>query len=306
MSETTGNRRHKDSLFRVIFKEKQALLSLYNAINQSDYQNPEELEVTTIEDILYMGMKNDVSFLIDSYINLYEAQSTWNPNMPLRGLFYFSRLYAGYVSSKKLDIYSSTQLKLPTPQYIVFYNGTREEDERTELRLSSSYIKSGKGNCLECVATVLNINYGHNEPLMQSCRLLYEYSYLVRKIREFVSHGQTLESAIDMAVADCIENGILEEFLLKHRAEVKMMILSEYNEELHLKNEREIAREEGIRLGKEAGRKAGLEAGILHGENRLNALYQHLIHDNRFDDLKRVPTDRDFQEKLMVEYNINI
>jgi hypothetical protein len=77
MGETTGNRRHKDSLFRAIFKEKQALLSLYNAINQSDYQNPEELEVTTIEDILYMGMKNDVSFLIDSYMNLYEAQSTW-------------------------------------------------------------------------------------------------------------------------------------------------------------------------------------------------------------------------------------
>jgi hypothetical protein len=221
-------------------------------------------------------------------------------------LFYFSRLYAGYVSSKELDIYSSTQLKLPTPQYIVFYNGTREEEERTELKLSSSYIKGGKGNCLECVATVLNINYSHNEPLMHNCRLLYEYSYLVGKIRESVSQGQTLESAIDMAVADCIENGILEEFLLKHRAEVKMMILSEYNEELHLKNEREIAREEGIRLGKEVGRKAGLEAGILHGENRLNTLYQHLIHDNRFDDLKRVPTDRDFQEKLMVEYNINI
>jgi hypothetical protein len=214
--------------------------------------------------------------------------------MPLRGLFYFSRLYAGYVSSKKLDIYSSTQLKLPTPQYIVFYNGTREEEERTELKLSSSYIKSGKGNCLECVATVLNINYGHNEPLMQSCRLLYEYSYLVGKIRESVSQGQTLESAIDMAVADCIENGILEEFLLKHRAEVKMMILSEYNEELHLKNEREIAREEGIQLGWK------------NCENRLNTLYQHLINDNRFDDLKRVPTDRAFQEKLMVEYNINI
>jgi hypothetical protein len=103
-----------------------------------------------------------------------------------------------------------------------------------------------------------------------------------------------LESAIDMAVADCIENGILEEFLLKHRAEVKMMILSEYNEELHLKNEREIAREEGIQLGWK------------NCENRLNTLYQHLINDNRFDDLKRVPTDRAFQEKLMVEYNINI
>jgi hypothetical protein len=140
------------------------------------------------------------------------------------------------------------------------------------------------GEETKCVATVLNINYGHNEPLMQSCRLLYEYSYLVGKIREFVSQGQTLESAIDMAVADSIANGILEEFLLKHRAEVKMMILSEYNEELHLKNEREIAREEGIR--------------------QLNTLYQQLLDDKRFDDLKRVPTDRAFQEKLMVEYNI--
>jgi hypothetical protein len=255
MTEATGNRKYKDSLFRTIFKDKETLLSLYNAINQSDYTDPEALEITTIDDILYMGMKNDVSFLIDSYMNLYEAQSSWNANMPLRGLFYFSRLYAGYVASRKLDIYSSTLLKLPTPRYIVFYNGTRKEEERTELRLSSSYIKQIESeNCLECVATVLNINYGNNDDLMKNCRKLYEYSYLTGKIREYVSLGQTLESAIDMAVDECVTNGILEAFLLKHRAEVKMMILSEYDEELHWKNEREIAREEGREEGKEEGR----------------------------------------------------
>jgi hypothetical protein len=243
-----------------------------------------------------MGMKNDVSFLIDFCMNLYEAQATWNPNMPLRGLFYFARLYAGYVATRKLDIYSSTQLKLPTPQYVVFYNGTADAEERTELRLSSSYIKDVAAPCLECVATVLNINHGHNESLMQSCRQLYEYSYLVNEIRANAAPDQTLEAAIDKAVTTCIANGILEEFLLRHRAEVKMMILSEYDEELHWKNERAIAREEGMIQGK--------KEGIIHGSNLINSLNQCLIRDGRVEDFKRSLMDMAFQKKLLDEYAI--
>ena len=88
MKTTAIQRTYKDSLFRMIFREKKELLSLYNALNHSDYQNPEELTINTVENVLYMGMKNDVSFLIEEYLNLYEAQSTWNPNMPLRDVFY--------------------------------------------------------------------------------------------------------------------------------------------------------------------------------------------------------------------------
>ena len=118
-------RNYKDSLFRMVFREKKELLSLYNAINGTAYEDPEELIVTTIEDVLYMGRKNDISFLIKDVMNLYEHQSSVNPNMPLRGLIYISMLYQGYIEQNNLDIYSSTQLKLPAPKYLVFYNGTK-------------------------------------------------------------------------------------------------------------------------------------------------------------------------------------
>ncbi|MCI8745248.1 MAG: hypothetical protein HFI25_06185, partial [Lachnospiraceae bacterium] len=90
------NRKYKDVLFRFIFRDKKDLLSLYNAINGTDYKNPEELEINTLENVIYMKMKNDLSFLVGASMNLYEHQSTWNPNMPLRGLFYFAELYERY------------------------------------------------------------------------------------------------------------------------------------------------------------------------------------------------------------------
>ena len=233
MSENSAKRSYKDSLFRMVFREKKELLSLYNAINGTCYEDPEKLIVTTIEDVLYMGRKNDVSFLIQDILNLYEHQSSWNPNMPLRGLFYISMLYQGYVKQNDLDIYSGVLLKLPTPRYVVFYNGTRNEPDRVEMRLSDSFIKRDDSHCLECTALALNINYGHNKELMKACRKLYEYACLVEKVREYLSQGLKLEPAVDKAVQYCIEADILKEFLLKHRAEVKQVILTEYDEKRH-------------------------------------------------------------------------
>ena len=113
------NRKHKDSLFKIAFREKENLLELYNAINDSDYDNPEELTIYTMEDVVFMGIKNDISFLIGEMMNLYEHQSTENPNMPIRGLMYFAENYESYIARNDVDIYSSTLQKLPFPQYYV-------------------------------------------------------------------------------------------------------------------------------------------------------------------------------------------
>ena len=245
-------RNYKDSLFRMVFREKKELLSLYNAINGTAYEDPEELIVTTIEDVLYMGRKNDISFLIKDVMNLYEHQSSVNPNMPLRGLIYISMLYQGYIEQNNLDIYSSTLLKLPTPKYLVFYNGTKAEPDRQELRLSDSFIKREEQPDLECRAVVLNINYGHNKKLMEACRKLYEYSRFVETIRGYLNTGMKLGAAMDQAIEDCIRFDILKEFLLKHRGEVKQVILTEYNQERHartlLEEGRKQGREENARL----------------------------------------------------------
>ena len=133
------NREYKSNLFAWIFSDREAALSLYNSMNGTFYSDPDALEFTTLENVIYMGMKNDVSFLVGSDMNLYEHQSTWNPNMPLRGLFYFAEVYKGYVASRNLDIYSSAKLRIPAPKYVIFYNGTKEEPESMELRLSELY-----------------------------------------------------------------------------------------------------------------------------------------------------------------------
>lgn len=251
----------------MIFGNRKAALELYNAINHSNYQNPEQLVITTIEGAIYMGVKNDLSFLIDSVMNLYEAQSTRNPNMPLRGLIYFARVYQGYVEKRELDIYSGSRIKIPLPQYIVFYNGLQEEPDRREYRLSDAFERKQDSYCLECVATVLNINTGHNRQLMENCSLLWQYAFFVSKVRLYLErYPENLEGAVDMAVEECIEEDILADFLKKQRGEVKDVILTEYNAERHIRNEKKLSYEEGVKEGIEKGLEQGIKAFIAEKE----------------------------------------
>lgn len=102
------NRKYKDRLFQRVFEDKKDLLDLYNAINDTNYSNPDDLEITTLEDVIFMSMKNDKSFIISSTMNLYEHQSTINPNMPIRGLLYFAELYDEYIKLHDLDVYGAS------------------------------------------------------------------------------------------------------------------------------------------------------------------------------------------------------
>lgn len=248
------NKKYKDRIFRLVFREKKELLELYNAVNNSDYTNPEELEITTIEDALYLGIKNDLSFIIGDEMNLYEHQSTFSPNLPLRGVFYFSSLYRAYIEPVKNKLYVDSKMMIPYPQYIVFYNGTKKEPERQELKLSELFIRNEKDKkdsdpALECTAIVLNINFGQNKALMEKCRTLKEYAQFVAVIRSYIAEGLGLKSAVEKAVDECIEKGILSDILRKNRAEVINMFLAEYDEEEF----RQFLKEESWKEGREAG-----------------------------------------------------
>ena len=284
-NKPTHNRQYKDRLWRMIFNNKEDLLQLYNAINHTDYQNPDDLEVNTLEDVLYLSMKNDVSFLVGGTMNLYEHQSTFNPNMPLRGVFYFSRVYEGYVADNNLMIYHEKRVRLPKPKYIVFYNGTKNQPDSMELRLSDCFENTdNEAPCLECTATMLNINYGHNQELMKHCRKLEEYSIFVQCVREYIQSEPSVEDALEKAIDTCIHQDVLADFLKKHRAEVTNMILTTYDKDLYEKTLKEDAREEG------------LESGIL--------LAKYLFNDNRSKDLERASKDIEYQKKLLKEYGI--
>ena len=254
------NRKYKDRLFRFIFNDKENLLQLYNAINDSHYSNPDDLVITTIDDVVYMGMKNDLSFIIDDIMSLYEHQSTHSPNLPLRGLFYFSAMYRNYIEPMKQKLYTDSPLRIHFPVYLVFYNGSMEEPERKEIPLSDLFIQNGKGlqPALECTALLLNINVGHNQELMEKCRILKEYAQFIHTIRSKISVGLPFQEAVETAVEDCISQNILSEILRKNKAEVIDMILTEYDE-----NEfREFLKEDSWKKGHEAGVQDGIKTGI--------------------------------------------
>ncbi len=220
---------YKDTVFRMIYRKKEELLSLYNAVNGTHYTDVADLEITTLENAVYMNMKNDVSCIIDMRMNLYEHQSTVNPNMPLRNLFYIARLYEKLLV--KRDLYSKTKVVIPAPKFFVFYNGKEPQPDKRILKLSDSY-GTKAGSDLELIVTQYNINIGYNNELMKKCKTLAEYAIFVEMIRNnCVSY--TLEEAVTKAVNECIAEGVLEDFLRKNKAEVIQMSIFEYDEELH-------------------------------------------------------------------------
>ena len=242
----SANRNYKDTVFRMLFSDKKNLLSLYNAVNSRDYTNPDDLEIVTLENAIYMGMKNDLAFIIDTNLYLYEHQSTYNPNMPLRDLFYISNEYQKLLDKKSL--YSSSLQKIPAPNFIELYNGTDTLSDFSEHRLSSAFENLSGEPKLELIVTVLNINEGHNALLMEHCQTLKEYSQYVAKVRKYAA-GMPLDQAVEYAVDECIKENILADFLRKNRAEVISMSIFEYDKEEEEKKLRKAEYEAGIQKG---------------------------------------------------------
>ncbi len=276
-------RNYKDTVFRMLFSDKRELLQLYNAVNDTRYENPEELIVTTLENAVYMSVKNDISCVVDMKLNLYEHQSTVNPNIPLRDLDYVSRTYSRLY--KDMDIYSARVIRLPNPKFIVFYNGEDVQPAVRKLRLSDVFVHEEENPSLELVVTQININKGYNEELLEKCETLKEYVQYVERVREY-QREQSLEEAVNRAVEECIREGILSDFLKRNKAEVISMSIFEYDEKLHEKTLLEIGREEGMQ--------EGLQQGIQQGIQQTVSVLKSLDH-----------TDEVIIQKLMETYHMS-
>ena len=232
------NDEHKDRVFKYLFgnpANREWTLALYNAVNGSNYDNADEIQYNTIEDAVYLGMRNDVSFIIVNELHLWEHQSTYNPNMPMRFLLYAAKLYEKYIAGSDYYPYSSVLQPAPRPKCVCFYNGTGNQPEHTILRLSEAF--GGEGD-IEVLVTMLNINYGKNRELMAVCEPLSEYAWLVEAIRRNQKIMRNLEAAIDAAIDEMPDEFVIKRFLLQNKAEVKGMFLTEYDQEKVLSQER--------------------------------------------------------------------
>ena len=305
-SNIAVNWNYKDTVFPMLFSDKKNLLSLYNAVNGRSYTNPDELEIVTLENAIYMGMKNDLAFIVDMNLYLYEHQSTYNPNIPLRDLFYISSEYQKLVDKKSL--YVSSIVKIPAPQFIVFYNGTRKSADKQELKLSHMYENFTGEPALELTVTMFNVNEGHNKELMEQCQILKEYAMYVAKVRKY-AQNMKLEKAVNRAVDECIKEGILTEFLKANKAEVIAVSIFEYDKEEEEKKLRKAEYEAGIEIGERKGRAEAIRETIYNfltdygtiSDELKTFLLQEKDEEKLFEWSKiaaRVNSIEEFQEKI--------
>jgi len=249
-SEISANEKHKDTVFKKLFGETDKLIPLYNALSGSNYPLDTHIEITTLENILFKGRYNDLSFIVDDkLVVLIEHQSTINPNMPLRLLIYLARVYDSYIQRIK-KVYSTELVKIPRPEFIVLYNGVHDYPDESEMKLSDAFEKLPKGitqsGSLELKTRVLNINKGHNKNVVSKDRVLEEYSEFIDVIRKNQAAGMNMDEAIKAAVKDCVEKKILAEFLEKHGSEVISMLYAEWNLDEYVAVQRREAEEKGI------------------------------------------------------------
>ena len=330
--ERRVNRKYKDSLFRKVFSDRKDLLNLYNALNDTQYTDEEGLTVTTLEDVIYISMKNDVSFLLGGTMNLYEHQSSYNPNMPIRGLMYLARLYQNYIDDCEINVFSPVLKHLPSPKFIVFYNGSKDEPDQKILRLTDAFAEEGMSgeSCLECCATMLNINYGHNYELMEKCRRLEEYSAFVAEVRKALEEGGNQRQAVDDAIDICIEKGVLRDILIRERAAIMNMVLSCTEKQYERLVEKELEQQDKRIKEQEQKLKAGekqlrdgerkleeqekqLRAGEkkmeeqkkqLKEQERLLKLNRILVQEKKYELLERIQDDPELQKELIEQYGI--
>jgi len=291
MTKETINREYKDRLFKYIFgneKHKDLTLSLYNAINGTSYTDANNLQIENLEDVVYLGMRNDLSFLIADSMNLYEQQSTYNPNMPVRMLCYVGKLYSMYFEKHydlRNKLFGSRMVNIPCPKLICFYNGEREKNEEEILRLSDAFEDKNMKSDIEVTVRMLNINWGNNNKLMKDCKPLADYSNIVSNVRKLVRLGISVEDAIEMALQGLSGDSEVRKLIKENKAGVVDMFLTEYDEQGVMN----VIKEEGRAEGREEGESAkGLEVAKKSIEEGLSLDVVNRITGIPIEELKKL------------------
>ena len=241
----SGNREYKSDVFSLLLQDKRYALDVYNALNHSNYEDPEEIEIITTNHGISLSIRNDASFMIDRHINYYEHQASFNPNMPLRCLIYYVNDIQEVVEYNKKDLYGHKTISLPTPHFVVFYNGIEKRPETEVLKLSDSFYHKTDEPNVELICTTYNINPGFNSGLKNESQVLYGYTAFVDKVRQHLQYEE-LDKAVENAIDECIAEGILADFFTTKRDEVTKMTHLDFTFETREKMIRRDTREETI------------------------------------------------------------
>ena len=267
-----GNREYKSDVFSMLLEDPKNALEVFNGVNGTDYDDPNELVIHRLDKGISLSIRNDASFILDMNLSLYEHQSTYSPNIPLRNLIYLVNLLQKLINKK--DLYGNRLIKIPTPRFAVFYNGTENRPEVEELRLSTAFEHTMDSPEIELHCKVYNINKGNNVELLRRCPVLRDYMYFVDKVRFYIGQlgdlPEELEEAIELAIDDCINNHVLEDFMKSRRSEVVKVTQLDYTHERRMKLVQQEEYEHGLQQGIQQGIQNGLDVAF-HVIAKLNS-----------------------------------
>ena len=275
---SNGNREYKSDVISMMLQIPEYALDVYNAMNDSAYTDPDMIQIMRLENGISLSVRNDASFFISNYLNLYEHQSTYSPNAPLRFLIYLTNLLKTTI--RKRDLYSRKRVQIATPHFAVFYNGTEKRPEKEVLKLSDAFINPTDTPEIELTVTIYNINPDNNTQLLEKSEVLRSYMIFVNRVRKNLEHQkkiaqnapeydetayeEDLEAAINEAIDYCIEHDIMETFFRENRSEVTKSMVLDYTWE----RREELIRAEEYEDGKREGYAAGISQGRAEGEKR--------------------------------------
>lgn len=294
-----SNREVKDSAFTTYFGEPENASKLYAALADEEVA-PEDITYVTLEGVLFIARKNDIAFTVKNRVLVIsEHQSTVNENMPVRDLLYLGRTLEKLLDRK--TIYKRKLVRIPTPEFFVFYNGDDPQPPEKILRLSDAYLEKIEHPMLELEVKVININLPSRHRILEECRPMYEYSWFIQQIKDYLREGWTRDAAITQAVKDCIEEGILVEFMKNHGSEVANMLYTQWDYDEAVSVEREEAYEEGREAGKAIGIAIGIAEGMTDGERQV--IFDFLQHLGEIpEDIRRRIEDEQDRETLKKWY----
>ena len=265
---SNGNREFKSDVFSMLMEDKVNALSVYNVLNGTNFTDPDELEIHTLDKGVSLTVRNDAAFVVDAALSIYEHQSSVCPNMPVRNLIYYTTIISKLI--KKKNIYGKKLIKIPMPKFAVFYNGEQDQPDEYDMKLSDAFEKRTENPELELVCKVYNINFGKNKQLLEKCKVLREYMIFVDYVRYYHKEQEydDLATAINRAIDRCIEEDVLADFLRENRSEVVKVTQLDYTFDRQIMLEREDAREEGRQEGRTEGRAEGRQEGQQEGSTK--------------------------------------
>ena len=297
-----ANREYKSDVFSMLLEDRARALDVYNAMAGTAYTDPEIIEIHTLESGVSLTVHNDASFVVsmDSVLNIYEHQSTYNPNMPLRELIYFVTIIKKLVENRYL--LSHKLVKIPTPKFAVFYNGDKNRPECEVLKLSDAYENQSGELQLELICTVYNINPGNNEDLKKRSQTLREYMIFVGYVNENLAKaekgGKDYETAIRDAVNRCIAEDVLKDFLLERGEDVQKIMMFDLTYEKQMEN----AKREWYKEGRTEGYRR-LVTSIIKKFQKNKSLEQ--IADELEESIEDIQPIYDIVNKHAPEYDVD-